>query len=402
MKILQINNYHFPRGGSDRYFLDLSALLIEHGHDVKTFSTESLQNTHKSLIHSTVPTINTSNPALKDIFSFLYSKRAKNTLVKVLNDFKPDIIHLHIYYGQLTGSILTVLKNYSAPIVQTLHEYKLVCPISSLYANGKYCEQCHGNKYWKAIINKCNRGSLARSILTAAESYVTRFFGANDSINHYIAVSNYQTEKLIKLGLDKKKITTIANFTNSCGIENNTNGDYYLYVGRITEEKGVKVLIKAYSKLKSPRLPLRIVGEGEDKDKIEEYANKLGLEKDIIWDGYKTGKDLENIFANSLVVINPSLLNETFGLTCLEAMAHGKPVIASRTGAFPELVKHNFNGFLYNKYSETELFSFLKAINNTETVKKMSRNAHELFISSYTKEQHCLQINDLYNELIKK
>ena len=321
MRILQINNFHFPHGGADRYFLDISNLLSSEGHHVGTFSTDNPNNTQKDLL--VVKTLNgVDTNKIKDfsnIANYLYSNEAKREMIEAIKSFKPDIAHLHIYYGQLTASILGPLRKAGIPIIQTLHEYKLVCPTHGLYSQGNYCDACQGKNYWHAILKKCNRGSLSRSTLSMAESYLSEYLGSKKNVDHYIAVSDFQKQQLVRLGINEEKLSVLHHFADTSYNPPKELGEYFLYVGRIVEDKGIKILLEAYARLKKGRPPLKVVGDDSNISSFKNYCQKLGIADDVSWTGFKNGDELDKLYHRSLVIINPSLLNETFGLTCLEA-----------------------------------------------------------------------------------
>lgn len=362
MKILQVNNYHFYRGGSERYFLDITQLLREETHDVRTFSAVHPGNINEDWMSApAVKGVDTERAkGIGNIVSYLFSVEARKQMQLVLKDFKPDIVHLHIYYGQITASIIKPIKDAGIPIVQTLHEYKLVCPTHGLFANGKFCDACQGNSYWKAVQKRCNRGSFSRSALSMAEAYISDWLGVRSEVDHFIAVSDFQRNQLVRLGVKEGKISVLHHFARPVLNPPQTVGDYFLYVGRINRDKGIGVLLEAYSRLNGDVPPLKIAGTGVELAYWQSVAKDLGVGSRVCWLGLKTGSDLKNLYRDCLVVVNPSLLNETFGLTCIEALSAGKPVIASNVGAFPEVVSNGVDGVLFRPGDEGELASALE------------------------------------------
>ena len=197
--VLNVNNFHYYRGGSDQYFLKLTMLLKEKGHRVTTFSTENTRNINKSWLAGEMPrSVDTEKfSSISNILRYCYSPEARKKMALALQEFRPDLVHLHIYYGQLTGSIIDPIKNAGIPIIQTLHEYKLVCPTHGLFAHNSFCDKCKGKHYWKAIIQRCNRNSIARTALSVTESYISEWLGVNKHIDRYIAVSQFQKNQLL-------------------------------------------------------------------------------------------------------------------------------------------------------------------------------------------------------------
>ena len=150
MRILQVNNFHYPRGGSDQYFLNVTKLLREEGHTVRTFSTADGRNVFEDWM-VTEPVSKTDTQrfgSVRNVMGFMFSLEARRRMQRAIRVFKPDVAHLHIYYGQLTASILRPLLDAGVPVIQTLHEYKLVCATHGLYADGQFCDVCQGRHHW--------------------------------------------------------------------------------------------------------------------------------------------------------------------------------------------------------------------------------------------------------------
>ena len=402
MRILQVNNFHYPRGGADRYFLDLTSLLRERGHVVQTFSTARPENVNDDwlAVRSLTGVRTEGAAAMRDAARFVYSRAARSQMQHAVASFRPDLAHLHIYYGQLTASILSPLAAAGIPVVQTLHEYKLVCPTHGLYAHGRFCDACHGSHYWRAIAKRCNRGSVSRSALSALEAYVSNFLGARNRVSRFIAVSDFQRDQLVRLGIPGERISVLALFSAQCDSPPDRPGDYVLYVGRIQREKGIGTLLDGFAALGDNAPPLKIVGAGAELPHWQAYAQSLGLQKRVDWLGFRSGKELSDLYRGCLVVVNPSLLNETFGLTCLEAMSHGRPVIASRVGALPEIVDHERNGILVPAGSADALTeSILRMARDPGSANDMGRRGWEKVGREFTKTQHYDALMSIYADV---
>lgn len=344
--VLNINNFHFVRGGSDKYFLELTRLLESKGHRVGTFTSWNERDIERQWIVGEQPrAVDMTSAGLKNPFKFFYSFEAKRALNRTLEAFRPDIAHLHIYYGRLTPSIFAPLKRHGIPVVQTLHEFKLVCPTLLLYSHGQYCERCKDG-YWRAIFERCNRNSLARTLVSTAEAYTSSMLGDRDGVDRFIAVSEYQRALLMRLGVPQEKLRVVYNYVDVAEKPPTEAGRYFLYVGRLVKEKGIEVLLEAYARLSRPRPRLVVAGEGMDGALLRSRATELGLGAEVEFVGHKSGDDLRVLFRGCICLINPSLLNETFGLTAAEALGCGRPVIVSRVGALPEVVQDEQTGLL--------------------------------------------------------
>jgi len=404
MKVLQVNNYHYPRGGSDSYFLDVTRLLQESGHEVKTFSTDRPENIEPSWYAvDPVKGVDTGKAGdLRNLLDFLYSSSVRRSMSRALGTYSPDIAHLHIYYGQLTASILKPLHDSGVPIVQSLHEYKLVCPTHGLYANGHFCDACMGRYYWNSILQRCNRGSLPRSALSMVEAYVSEFLGARSLVNRFIAVSDFQKQQLVRLGISEDKLTVLYHFAHQVSKPHKKAGEYFLFVGRVIKEKGIGVLLDAYAALGERAPMLKIAGAGNDLEILQSHAESLGIAPRVEWLGHKSGDDLNEVYENCLALINPSLLNETFGLTCLEALSHGRPVIASRIGAIPEVVTDGQSGLLVQPGSKESLANAMELLmHNLDRANEMGKAGIRDVEERFSKQVHYEKLKVIYNEVLQ-
>lgn len=344
LAVLNAGQNYYIRGGSDKYQFDLTELLTSHGHTVIPFAAQNPKNWSTPGSVYFPPGVDFDHPSIQGILQFIYSKPASQAARRLIRDRAIDIAHLHIYYGQLTASILAPLKKAEIPIVQTLHEYKIVCPVYTLISNGEICQACSQGAFWNATVKRCNRGSLARSALSTVESYISSALGAVDKIDHFIAVSDFLRDKVIEMGLPATKVTTVHNYVDDSNIKpNRAPGNYFLYFGRLERLKGLFTLIEAAAPLTDT--PLLIVGDGEARSEIEKIIESKAL-KHIKLLGFKQKNELNDLIRNSICTLSPSEWYEPFGLTLVESFAHGRPVIASKIGGIEEIVTNGVDGYL--------------------------------------------------------
>lgn len=391
--VLNVGQNYYINGGSDRYLFSLGSLLEAHGHEVIPFASNQSRNQTTQWGKFFPPSINFDAPKAKDILRYIYSKPAADSLTELLKVVSPDVAHLHIYYGQLTAAILSPLKKAGIPIVQTLHEFKTVCPTYSLFAHGEICEACDGRHFWRAAARRCNRGSFARSALSATEAYVSKWLGAIDKIDHFIAVSDFLRDKVISLGLPADKVTTVHNFMDCSGIEpTDAPGKYFLYFGRLERIKGIYVLLEAVAAMKDT--PLLIVGEGQEKNALQNLITQRGLHHVKLL-GFKQGQELQDLIRGSLCTISPSQCYETFGLTLIESFAQGRPVVASRIGGMAEVVTDGEDGFLVEPGNAEMLGERLAwMVNNPLKAIEMGRSGRAKVEDQFSPQRH-------YENLIK-
>ncbi len=336
-------NYHLA-GGSDRYLLDLGALLEGRGHRVIPFAAENPKNEPTEWSRYFVRGADLQHPGPVDLARFVYNRPAGRAIARLTRETKPDLAHLHIYYGKLTAAILSPLKRAGVPIVQTMHDFKLICPVYSLVSNGKVCEACEGTHYLRALPRKCNRGSLARTALSVAESYVSRALGSWDAVDQFIAVSRFQRDKVVQYGLPPERVTTIHNFVSADAFRPGSGaGDYFLYFGRLEEGKGVHTLLSAAARVRE--VPLVLAGTGSAHDALARRIEAEGLGH-VRLVGFKQGAELADLVRGSICTLLPVHWYENCPMSILESLAYARPVIASRMGGIPELVRDGEDGFL--------------------------------------------------------
>ncbi|MFY0608239.1 MAG: glycosyltransferase [Cyclobacteriaceae bacterium] len=406
LRVLQINKYHYLKGGSDRIYLETSEMLTEHGHIVSHFSTKNPKNQPSKTSQYFVDPPDFTNSSiyqkLKLVPSYLYSSKSEKLLSKLIEKEQPDIAHIHIFFGELSLSVLSTLKRYHIPIVMTLHDFKLLCPIHSLYDQENHiCERCSNGRYYHAIKKKCNKKTLSLSTISALESYVRDIFIPYESyINHFIAVSEFTFNKHLQFKTKlTDKISILHNFTKQNNASYaNLKSDYFIYFGRLSREKGLNNLIQAFAKF--PSISLYIVGEGPEESKLKQHAKFLNIQN-VTFLGYKNDPELEKLIGNARFSIFPSESYESFGLGIVESFTLGTPVLASAIGGMKELIKNDITGFLFEPSNPVQLqFAISKASSITEVhYENMVREAQQIS-GKFSKENHYKQLISLYHTII--
>ena len=397
--ILNISQNHYIRGGSDRYYFALEELFVERGHQVIPFTATHTRNKKSKWSDYFPPGVDFIHPGPRDIIRFIYSRPAAKAMERLLRNIRIDIAHIHIYYGQLTSSILKPLKDAGIPVVQTLHEYKLICPVYTLVSNGTVCEGCKGGGYKRAIFKRCNKKSLSRTLLSVAEAYLSRVLGSVDKIDHFIAVSNFILQKMTQFGIPAEKVSTVHNFLDASNIQPNCSpGRYYLYFGRLEQIKGIFTLLDAATSVRE--VPLYIVGDGDAYSEIELKIKEKGLHH-VHLTGFKQGEELSDLIRNSICTIVPSEWYEPFGLTILESFAHGRPVIATGIGGIPESISDGVDGFLVSPGSVKELRDrMIWMAEHREEAVKMGLAGREKVETQFNSEIHYDKIMDVYRKVL--
>lgn len=414
MRILQVNKYHYNRGGADKYFLDISEALKRTGHEVAVFSMRHPKNIPSVYEKYFVSRISfNENLGWKNMVKIpgrvIYSLEAKRKFNKLVQDFKPDIIHLHNIYHQISPSILAVAKRYKIPVVMHLHDYKLICPNHTLFTAGKYCDRCLPHKYFNCFKYKCLKDSSAASFLVSFEMFIHHrvlkiyekgvdLFIAPSLFMKEICQSAFWPEEKIVLAYNPYSEDLIKGSTMNEARENKQD-DYLLYFGRLSPEKGLDVLIKAAIITNSN---LKIVGSGEEelrlKDLVEEQ--KLGANgSKIEFLGFKSGDELRDVILKSRAVVMPSIWAENMPLSLLEAMKLGKVVIASRIGGFPEMISDGVNGFLFNPNDVDDLVLSIKKLASFDLA-SLSIKAQER-VKDLSPDNNLAEVLKIYHQAVK-
>jgi len=332
----------------------------------------------------------------------IYSWEARNKLLRLVGNKNPDIAHVHKISNTLTPSILYALKKREIPMVQTLHDYRIVCPNYNMYNPNmlKICEACRGHKYFNALRTKCQKSSYLVGLNIAVESYTYHLLGTyNKTINLFISPSNFVMKKVIEFGIDEKKVVCIPHFVR-CEqyTPNYTNTNYILYFGRLEKHKGVKTLIEAIKSVRDVRL--YIVGEGTYRAELESYT-KRNCMKNVSFFGYKPETDLINLIRNCLFTVVPSEWYEPFGFTVLESFALGKPVIGADIGAIPDLVENGYTGTLFRSGDVKDLAEKINyLLDNRNLLSEMGKNARETVEKEYNADLHYERVMEAYEKVL--
>lgn len=404
MNILQINKFYHIVGGSSRYFFDISKLLEDKGHSLGYFSMKDEKNLltkwSKYFVRNTSFEKLELNRLPRILTRMFYSIEARRNISELLDHFKPDIAHLHSIYHHLSPSIILELKKKNIPIVQTLHDYHLISPSHTLFHNGRICEITKKTSLWKAIFHKCVKNSYSASFLEVLEQYFHHFMGIyTKNVDIFITPSLFMNNKLVEYGISKDKIQVLNNFCDYRKFTPTYNpGSYILYFGRLSPEKGLIFLLEVMEKL--PQIRLNIVGKGLQKAELKEKAKSRGL-NNVMFIEHQSGESLRELIYNSRFTITPSECYETFSLASLESFASGKPVVASRIGALPEIVKDKETGFLFEAGNAEDCVNKINKLwNNPILCRKMGRNARGYVEKYFSPEDHYEKMIGIYKKAI--
>jgi len=347
MKVLLANKFFFVNGGSEVVFFQERDFLHRSGVQVVDFSmadARNLPSPFESLFvtNRTYKGETSLSRRLKTALDFVHCQEAVSKIGRLLDQEKPSIVHCHNIYHQLTPSIIGAAKRRGIPVVLTAHDYKAVCPTYLCLRNGEICSECIDFGFGRVLSNRCADGSMGKSALLYAEAVVQRLLGSYEMLDGLFAPSDFLGRLLTKKRFPSERVHVLRNGIDVENISPSaSDGQYVLFFGRLSHEKGVKTLLQAYQGIASD-LPLVIAGTGplEQALKVEfPFASFLG---------HVTGNRLKDVIGGAAIVVVPSEWYENCPMSILEAMAYGRPVVASRIGGIPELVIHGETGFLFD------------------------------------------------------
>jgi len=406
MKILICHKFHFIQGGAERYVFDLCGGLQALGHDIIHFSSQDNRNFESRWSEYFVRNVDYDKllkesiiPAIKNACSLAYSFEAKRKIEYLIDNYKPQVAHIHNIYHQISPSILHSFRKKRIPVVMTLHDYKLICPSYNLFCKGFLCDKCKGGNYYYAVLNKCLKDSRLASLLGCIEMYFHKFLDIYKNVDLFIAPSRFIQDKMVDFGIEQEKVLFTPHAINlNRFIQNFNPGKYILYLGRLYPEKGVKTLLKSLRYL--PHIPAKILGDGPQRLELESFAQREGI-RNIEFLGYRPKEELRGFISNSLCVVVPSEWYEVSGLSIYEAFASGKCVIGSRIGGIPELIDNNNNGLLFEPGNYRELAEKIGyLVGHPQKVIEWGKNAFEKINRLNDTTLHYHRIIDIYNKAI--
>jgi glycosyltransferase involved in cell wall biosynthesis len=354
MKILMINSFNYLRGGAERCFLDLSDLLRANGHEVIPFCMDHPQNLPSEYSDYFVPYADfpteLARPGLRPKLGVaervLYSREARRQIERLIADTQPDLAHVHGFIHEMSTSILPALKAAGVPVVQTLHDYKIVCPNTTFVSDESICESCLGHRYYNIVTKRCKRGSLMASVLAGAEMYFHEWLGLYEpNVDLFISPSQFLADKVREHGV-RTPVVTIPNFINPDAFRPNYDkDDYFIYVGRLVRVKGVFTLFEAMRQL-PPTTTLYLAGSGEVEAELKALAETHNL-PNIHFLGHLNTADLTALMQKAAFTVVPSEWYENYSMTVIESLASGTPVVGAAIGGIPEQVRDGWNGRLF-------------------------------------------------------
>ena len=402
MKILMVNKFLYSRGGCENYMLFLSDHLKKLGHEVEFFGMYDENNTvgnSKGLYTQNMDFHSKGLSRFLYPFKIIYSFEAKRKIIQVIDDFKPDIIHMNNINFQLTPSVIYGAKKRGIPVIQTVHDYQMVCPNHLMYNFRKNtpCEKCIEGSYINCIKNKCIHASRIKSIIGAMEAKLYRLLETYKKVDLFITPSYFLEEKLLAARkFYKGKTKTIHNFIDKSKFTSFAQKEegYIAFAGRLSAEKGVELIAKTAKLI--PEHTIFVAGDGPDKNILENIPNiKLA--------GFLSGEKLIRFMGNAKVLLVPSVWYENCPLSILEAQCMGVPVIAMNNGGMAELIKDGVTGTLAQTPTPKELAEKIKkTVENEEYYRGLKENLEKEKDNIFSVEAYCDILLKEYEKLVKR
>jgi glycosyltransferase involved in cell wall biosynthesis len=366
----------------------LERLLKAHDHEVR-------------LIEANNGEIDGSAAVLKAAAGWIYSSKSKATVAEEIRSFRPDVAHVHNVFPLLSPSVFYACNAADVPVVQTLHNYRLLCPNGTLFRAGKVCEACVGSTFaWPGVLHRCYRESAVGTAVVGIGSGIHRILSTySHRVDHFIALTEFAKAKFVSANFPAEKFDVIPNWLAHDPGPGDGRGGFFLSVGRLSPEKGLGTLLEAWSRLNLPA-KLKVVGTGPlEADVAAASRRGIGIE----YLGFLPASDVLKLMQQATALVVPSQCYEGLPMTIIEAYAAGTAVIASRLGSLEELVVDESTGLLFPPQDVNALARKIEwMISHSEQHRLMRRAARGEFEARYTADRGYQRLMDLYCRVIDK
>lgn len=387
MRILLLHNRYQQAGGEDAVVLSEKNLLASRGHTV-------------ALLEADNDGIAGTAAQVRAALRVTYSGASRRRVAQALRDFRPDVAHVHNFFPVFSPSIFYACAEHRVPVIQTLHNYRLLCPGALLFHDGQICESCITKTLkYPGVLKGCYRGSRAGTLAVAAMVAAHFWMGTwTKLVNRYIALTAFSRDKFIAGGLPAERISIKPNFLEHDPAPGDGGGGYALFVGRLSEEKGIDVLLRAWEKVRT--LPLKIIGAGP---LVERVLRATVADPSIEYLGPKPADDVYSYMGRAKALIFPSVWYEGFPRTIIESFAKGTPVIASRLGSMEEIIAHGGTGLHFAPGRPEALVEQVEwMLTHAAEWQKMRHVARREFESKYMAERNHSMLMEIYQQVMAR
>ena len=402
MKILTINKFYFHFAGGEGTMFVIKKLMEERGHQIIPFAMNHPRTVENEFRPYFLPYFDYNKPdtpfleKARAAAKILYNREAKSNLEALIRRTAPDIAHVHNIYHQISPSVLDALRKHDIPIIMTLHDYKLLCPNNKFFRRGKVCEACRGGRFYRAFLHKCVKDSWVASSICSVEMYLHHHLKLYErKVAHYISHSAFFKDKMVEYGYDPDKITVLPIIPGRIARKPRyRNKGYILFFGRLSEEKGLDILLRAMKRL--PEVELRIAGQGASEPALRDYVEKNRMEN-VKFLGFLSGAAMDEALRDAAFTVISSIWYENFPLSALESFSFGKPVVGARIGGIPEIIDDGVDGYLYDPLDPDDLVRKIRTmIESLHRIERMGRKARKKIEEQYDGTQYSEKLMALY------
>lgn len=403
MRVLHVNKFLYRRGGAEAYALDVAGLQRAAGHEVALWGMQHPDNPVLPL-QDTFPSLVELEPApdglparARAAARMVWSTSSQAGLAAAVDRFRPDVVHLHNIYHQLSPSVLQPLRRRGVPAVMTLHDYKLACPRYDFVDKGSVCEACLDGRFRHAVQKRCKDGSLASSALLAAESRLHRTFGAYDPVARFLCPSRFLADRMRVAGVFPDRLRVISNPVDGEAFSAQERpGSGVVFAGRLTRVKGVDLAVRAVGRL--PGVVLHVAGEGPERPALEALAAQEAPGQ-VVFHGRLDRDALAALLRSCAVAVVPSRWEENQPLAVLEALVTGLPVVVSDLGGLPELVDDGGDGRIFASEDVGGLARALQELaGDPELAHARGRAGRRKVLERFGQQDHLRHLEQLYAE----
>ncbi len=398
MKVLLVNKFLYHKGGAETYTFKLGVALEEKGHEVQYFGLQHPENIVGNNAGAYVTHMDFGEGMKKNLlapFKIISSSEAAKKITKVLYDFEPDIVHLNNIQFHLTPSIIVATEKYrkktgrKVKIIYTAHDYQLICPSHGLFDTDiKVCEKCLGGNYTHCLKTKCMKNSRAKSFLAMMDAYHWKHSKAYSYIDVIVCPSRFLKNKLNTQERFASKTVALHNFIEPKTADNVEKGDYVLEFGHLSRDKGTLTLLEVAKRM--PETRFLFAGYGAAEAEIAKVENAEYV-------GFKTGDELKALISNAAISVYPSEWYENCPFSVIESQMYGTPVVGSRMGGIPELIKEGETGLMFEAGNPDDLEEKIRFLmDNPENLKAFTENCKD--VTFETPESYYQQLIKIYGE----